>query len=100
MALVGLIPAGAVLVGLTTRVTALITGATSFDIGDGSDVDRWGAGIAVAATTTSDNTDWTSGIISGFPSAQDVTVTANGGNFTGGTIRATAHYMTAEAATS
>lgn len=88
-----LIPAGAVLVGVSARVTTAITGATSFDVGDGSDVDRWGAGIAVALGTTSDNTDWTAGTIECFPTAQDVVLTANGSNFTAGAVRLTVHYI-------
>lgn len=95
-----LIPAGAVLLGLTARVITAITGATSFDIGDGTDVDRWGAGIAIALDTTADNTDWTSGVISGFPAANDVVLTAVGGSFTAGAVRVTAHYFTAVAPTS
>jgi hypothetical protein len=86
--------------GVTARVVIAITGAASFDIGDGVDQDRWGAGIAITAATTSDNTDWTDGTISCFPSANDVVLTPIGGAFTAGSVRVTIHYMSPVAPTS
>ncbi len=91
----GAILAGAVVVGVTTVVTVLLTGATGFDVGDGSDQDRWGANIAPAFGTESDNTDWTIGTIEAFPSGSDITLTALGGNFTAGSVRVTTHYLIA-----
>jgi hypothetical protein len=93
----GLIPDGAVLVGLTTRVSTAITGATGYDIGDGSDADRWGANVAIALNTSSDNRDWTAGTIECFTAAQEVTLTAVGSNFTGGAVVIVAHYLAGEA---
>jgi len=93
----GFIPDGAVLVGLTTRVSTAITGATGYDIGDGSDADRWGANIGIALNTSSDNTNWTAGTIECFTAAQEVTLTAVGSNFTGGTVVIVAHYLAGEA---
>jgi hypothetical protein len=93
----GLIPDGAVLVGLTTRVSTAITGATGYDIGDGSDADRWGANIGIALNTSSDNTNWTAGTIECFTAAQEVTLTAVGSNFTGGAVVIVAHYLAGEA---
>jgi hypothetical protein len=93
----GFIPDGAVLVGLTTRVSTAITGATGYDIGDGSDADRWGANIGFALNTSSDNTNWTAGTIECFTAAQEVTLTAVGGNFTGGAVVIVAHYLAGEA---
>jgi hypothetical protein len=93
----GLIPDGAVLVGLTTRVSTAITGATGYDIGDGSDADRWGANVAIALNTSSDNTNWTAGTIECFTAAQEVTLTAVGSNFTGGDVVIVAHYLAGEA---
>jgi hypothetical protein len=93
----GLIPDGAVLVGLTTRVSTAITGATGYDIGDGSDADRWGANVAIALNTSSDNTNWTAGTIECFTAAQEVTLTAVGSNFTGGAVVIVAHYLAGEA---
>ena len=93
----GFIPDGAVLVGLTTRVSTAITGATGYDIGDGSDADRWGANIGVALATTSDNINWTATTIQCFTAAQEVTLTAVGSNFTGGAVVIVAHYLAGEA---
>jgi hypothetical protein len=93
----GFIPDGAVLVGLTTRVSTAITGATGYDIGDGSDADRWGANIDIALNTASDNTNWTAGTIECFTTAQEVTLTAVGSNFTGGAVVIVAHYLAGEA---
>jgi hypothetical protein len=93
----GLIPDGAVLVGLTTRVSTAITGATGYNIGDGSDADRWGANVAIALNTSSDNTNWTAGTIECFTAAQEVTLTAVGSNFTGGAVVIVAHYLAGEA---
>ncbi len=93
----GLIPDGAVLVGLTTRVSTAITGATGYDIGDGSDADRWGANIGIALNASSDNTNWTAGTIECFTAAQEVTLTAVGSNFTGGAVVIVAHYLAGEA---
>jgi hypothetical protein len=93
----GFIPDGAVLVGLTTRVSTAITGATGYDIGDGTDADRWGANIGIALNTSSDNTNWTAGTIQCFTAAQEVTLTAVGSNFTGGAVVIVAHYLAGEA---
>jgi len=95
-----LIPAGVFLIGVTVRVTTLITGATSFTIGDGSDVDRWGTGIAVAAGTTTTIADFTADGFGQFVAANDVVLTATGSNFTAGAVRITAHYLSLTAATS
>ncbi len=96
-----LIPAGALILGVSVRVNTLITGATSFDIGDGSDVSRWGATIAVAATTTSDPTDFTENTVSWQGAAAgDVVLTANGSNFTAGAVRVVVTYISLSAPTS
>jgi len=95
-----LIPAGCFLFGITVRVTTLITGATSFDIGDGSDANRWGGTIAVAVGTTSSIADFTAAGYGQFTTANSVVLTANGSNFTAGAVRVTAHYLTLTAATS
>ncbi len=95
-----LIPAGCFLIGVTIRVTTLITGATSFKIGDGSDDNRWGDTIAVAAGTTTTIADFTAAGYGQFTSANNVVLTANGSNFTAGAVRITADYLSLTAATS
>lgn len=95
--LTNLIPKGAVVVGVTCKVTTLITGATSFDIGTAADPDRFGAGIAVALGTTSDNTNWTAGTIECFTAATSIILTAVGGNFTAGAVYVSVQYLAGQA---
>jgi hypothetical protein len=91
-----LIPANCILLGVTARVTTAITGATTFDIGDGSTADRFGDDIAIALNTTANNCIAPALITA----ATNVVLTANGSNFTGGAVRLTAHFMTLVAPTS
>lgn len=95
-----LIPAGSFVVGIVTRVNDLVTGPAGYDVGDGVDVDRWGNSIAVADTTTSDVTDFTSAALTLFPAANDVVITSDGVDFTAGNIRVIVYYMTLTAPTS
>ena len=94
--LTDIIPAGAVVVGVTCKVTTAITGATSFDLGTATDADRFGAAIAIALGTTSDNRNWTSGTIECFPSATSLVLTANGSNFTGGAVYVSVQYLSGQ----
>ena len=87
------IPAGAVVQALTGVVTTLVAGATSFDVGDGSDADIFGDGVLVALGTSFDLTDANA---SGSPlggrqvyqAANDVVLTAIGGaaSFSAGVV--------------
>ena len=95
-----LIPAGSFIVGVTIRVTTTITGATTFDIGDGTDVDRWGAAILLPAGTTTTIVDFTAAGFGQFAAANDVVLTANVANFTAGAVRITVHYADLTPATS
>jgi len=88
-----LIVLGSFIIGVTIRVTTTITGATTFDIGDGTDVDRWGAGIALAAGTTTTIADFTADGFGQFAASGDVVLTANGSNFTAGAVRIVVHNM-------
>jgi hypothetical protein len=81
-------------------VTTTITGATSFDIGDGTDVDRWGAAIALTSGTTTSLANITISNPVYYAAATNVVLTANGANFTAGAVRLTVHYLTLTAATS
>lgn len=97
----GLIPAGAVVMGVTSKVTTALgttNSTTGYKIGTASDNDRWGAITGTAAGTTSDNRNWTAGTIECFPAATNVIVTATGGNFDGtGVIYLSVQYMAGEA---
>jgi hypothetical protein len=91
------IPDGAVVVGVTTRVATLLTGATGYTIGDGTDADRWGDITGTAIGTTSDNANWTAGTIECFTAGGEVTLTANGSNFTAGAIEICVFYLAGQA---
>jgi hypothetical protein len=95
--LTNIIPAGAVVVGVTCKVTTAITGATSFQLGTAGDPDRFGATIAIAAGTTSDNRDWTSGTIECLPAATSLILTANDSNFTAGAVYVSVQYLSGQA---
>lgn len=96
----GLIPDGAFLIGVTVRVTTALTGPTSWDAGDGSDVDRYAASKAVSLGTTSNNADATGNWNNPHTVAAEVTITFNGGNCTAGVLSVNAHYMSVTAPTS
>ena len=82
---------------LTTRVSTAITGATGYQAGDGTDTDRWGDINATAVGTTSDNANWTAGTIECFTAGGEVTLTANGSNFTGGAVEICVFYLAGQA---
>lgn len=95
---VGLVPVYAVLVGITVKNVTAITGTlATYDIGDGTDVDRWGAAIP---KTINNRTGWAN--YTNLPgetwvpvaAAREVTLTANGGTFTSGTIEILSKYIT------
>lgn len=97
----GLIPDGAVVIGVTTKVTTSLGtggGTTGYQVGDGSDADRWGDITGTAAGTSSDNTNATATGVNLFTSANDVVLTAKGGNFNGtGIIDVVVHYLIGQA---
>ena len=99
-----LIPANSELIGVVTRTTAGLgtsNGTTGYTIGDGSDADRWGAITGTIAGTTSKQSDATADPRGWFGSAQNVVITASGGNFDGtGDIRVIALYLDTGAPTS
>lgn len=84
-----LFPARAIAYGITGRVISGVTGtATTWDIGVAGDLQRYGAGLGTSLNS------WVSG--PGAPqvywSPTALEITAQGGNFAGGTIRLIAHY--------
>jgi hypothetical protein len=97
----GLIPDGALVLGVTTEiVTALgaTNSTTGYTVGDGADADRWGVVAAITQGTVSSGTAVTSGTVSVFTAANDVVLTATGGDFDGtGAIRVHVHYIVVEA---
>jgi hypothetical protein len=95
-----LIPDGAWLVGVSTRITSAgLTGPATMSVGDGVDVDLFGSAVSVADNEVTDNSDATANWANPQLAAGEVTLTFNGGNCTAGTVRVTAHLMTITAPT-
>lgn len=88
------------ILGVSGRVSVTGTTCTSIDIGDGSDVDRYGATIAVADDTVFDIDDATADPEEFLTTAGDVVITANGGNCVDLVVLLTLHYRGYQAATS
>lgn len=93
-----LIPVGALILGVVTRITSApgtSNGTTSMDIGDGSDVDRWGKNAGIGLGSTTGPFDFTDNTLAWQKSSGGVTITANGGDFDGsGAVRITVAYIT------
>lgn len=89
----GLFPAKVHQLGVVVRVTEAIAGASAFDVGDGSDADRYGNDIAVALDTKTTQADFTADPRGWSSSAGNVVLTAVTSNFTDGKVRVTAFYI-------
>ncbi len=94
-----LIPAGCMLIGVTSRVLTAVTGPAGFDIGDGVDVDRFGNSISVGLGTTTNIINATTSAITTFQASNDVVLTSDGADFTGGSVKLVAHYISITAPT-
>ena len=83
------IPDKAIVLGVTGRVTAAITGATSWQLGVAGSPDRYGSGFGVGPGSYAHG-------VSGTPLAyyggSSLLLTAQGGSFTSGTVRLAVHY--------
>jgi len=84
------IPAGHYLLGVDCVVDTVIAGAgaSTFSLGDGTDVDLYGTAIAFSAGTTIDESDYTASPATQAwsSSAGDLTMTADAGQFDSGQI--------------
>lgn len=89
-------PNQSIILGASVRVTTTITGATSFDAGDGSSASRFGGSLGISAGSTNQGTIGPAGNYS----STTVTLTANGSDFTAGAVRVALHYMVNKAPTS
>ena len=93
------IPGGVLVLGVSARVTTLITGATGFQIGTAADPDAWANENLVAVGTTTSIGEFALPFASGatgpeyYTAGTDIVITANGPNFTGGAIRLIVYYM-------
>lgn len=83
------IPDRAVVIGVSTRTTVSISGATSYDCGISGDASKFGGSLGIAAGSTN------AGVIgpTAFYAATPVRLTANGSNFTGGKVRVAIHFL-------
>ena len=89
------IPNGAIVLAVSNRVVAAITGATSYSCGVAGNASQFGASLGVSAGSTN------LGLIGPNPfyAATSVLYTAVGGSFTGGTVRMTIHHLLPNVAT-
>jgi len=91
------IPAGTMVLGVSARVTTLVEGCTSIDIGDGTDADIFVDGMAVALNTTADLADCNDGTLlpNTYKAATNIVLTAvgDGASFTAGAVRLTVYYI-------
>ena len=91
------IPARAMVVGVSHRVIAAITGCTAFEIGTAATPAMFATGLGVSAGSTNAGI----GGPNNFYSATPLLLTSTaGGNFTGGTIRLSIQYLMVGAPTS
>jgi hypothetical protein len=83
------IPDRAIVLGVSTRTVAEITGATSFDCGIAGEPSKFGGALGVVAGSTN------AGVIGpqAFYAPTPIRVTANGGSFTGGAVRIAVHML-------
>lgn len=96
----GALPDGAIILGVSARITTTISGPTSVQIGDGSDADRYGIFSTLTSGQTIEPSAGTASPLEWRSAAGDVVLTAVGGNFTAGVVRICVHYITLTAPTS
>lgn len=83
------IPNRAIVLGVSTRTVTAIAGATSYDCGISGETSKFGGSLGIATGSTN------VGVIGpqAFYAATPIVLTANGGNFTGGAVRISIHYL-------
>lgn len=90
------IPDRAIVLGVSSRTTLAVTGATSYGVGIASDTTKFGNLLGIALNSTN------IGVIgpTGFYADSKVRVTANGANFTAGKVRLVVYFLEMSAPTS
>ena len=83
------IPDRAIVLGVSTRTTSLIFGATSYDCGDGTTANKFGAILGRTAGSTNIGSVGPTAYYDATP----IVLTANGGNFAAGAVRVAIQYM-------
>ena len=83
------IPDRAIVLGVSSRTTQAITGASSYDVGISSEANKFGGSLGIALNSTN------VGVIgpTAFYANTKVRVTATGSNFTGGKVRLVIYYF-------
>ena len=83
------IPDRAIVLGVTTRTLAAVTGAASYDCGIAGEPSKFGGSLGASAGSTN------AGVIgpTAFYAPTPVRLTANGGAFTGGVVRLAIHVL-------
>jgi hypothetical protein len=84
------IPDKAVVLGVTGRVLAAITGASAWALGVAGSPDRYGAGYGTGAGSYAHGV---TGQPQAYYGATALAITASGGAFTGGTVRLAVHLL-------
>jgi len=90
----GCIPAGAVVVGVTSEVITVFSGSVASTlIGVSGDTNMFGNAIATAAGTTTSNADWTITTVPFFAAATDIILTGNVNFGATGAMRINVFYL-------
>ena len=99
-----LIPAGTMVIGVTTRVTTAFgtsNGLTSITIGDSDTASLWGSSVPITLGSTTTMANFATVNPKYYTAAKNVVITANGGTFDAtGQIRVTLYYVDLTAPTS
>ncbi|MDO5704255.1 MAG: DUF2793 domain-containing protein [Paracoccus sp. (in: a-proteobacteria)] len=84
------IPDRSIVLGVSSRVVTAITGATSYGCGIVGEPTKFGGSLGIAAGSSN------KGVIgpTAFYADTPIRLTANGGSFTGGSVRIAIHYLT------
>lgn len=91
---VGQLPAGALVIGVTARVTVSITGCTAWSLGSVVMPEAWGRSIDVTAGTTTTGVAILSGGLTPVGLvAQPALLTAIDGTFAGGSVLLRTYYL-------
>lgn len=92
------IPAGATVLEVSTTTTTTITGATGYQVGDGTTATRYGDITGTAVGTSSGNANYTADPRWWTNAARAVILTAKTSNFTGGVVQVSILYTSSAGA--
>lgn len=91
-----LIPARAIVFGVSTRTTQAITGATSYNCGIAGETSKYGGSLGIALGSSNAGVTGPTAFYADTP----VRLSANGGAFSGGKVRIAIHYLLCSVPTS